>query len=426
MAKPQTFDIIAVSIPDSNVRMAVARLMVGADRYMSMQTALDKVKSPPALLFHNADARDAEQHVAKLKSLGVGFRVVRSDGAEGGLMPGGDDPDVLPAAEVLAAGGDGGLSAQAAAMQSQTEIVSGAGGQQQKPRGESVQDVILRHRYGASAAGGGGGGTGGGGSGGGRGSVVGGLEYLRKREEASRRKSALASAIAAAAVVLFGLLFFLSARDKDNNKFRGVGSAAEAAAKGKGAAKLPKGAKRGAPAPKRRGDTDGNQRRQAENYVDSAKTGDADLERQEAFYKIAISFNRYNLQAWHGLLQTYRDMNKPREAREAQEAMSKIFGDEVNSVSAAVERFGELSDAYAGEGGVYQVEHKSKKASKEEMLRDAFNMTRAVRNACNCKHISIHASTGPDGGGLTVTSNAGTNMRTLPEFSKQAEIMWAD
>jgi hypothetical protein len=425
MAKPQTFDIIAVSIPDSNVRMAVARLMVGADRYLSMQAALDKVKSPPALLFHNADTREAEQHVAKLKSLGVGFRVVRSDGAEGGLMPGSDDPDILPAAEVLAAGGGGGLSAQAAAMRSQTELVSGAGGQQQKPRAESVQDVILRHRYGTSAGGGAGSG-GSGGVGGGRGSVVGGLEYLRKREEASRRKSALASVIAAAAVALFGLLFFLSARDKDNNKFRGVGSAAEAAAKGKGAAKLPKGAKRAAPAPRRRGDTDGSQRRQAENYVDSARTGDADLERQVAFYKIAISFNRYNLQAWHGLLQAYRELDKPREAKEAREAMSKIFGDEVNSVSAAVERFGELSDAYAGEGGVYQVEYKSKKASKEELLRDAFNMTRAVRNACNCKHISIHASTGPDGGGLTVTSNAETPMRTLPEFSKQAEIMWAD
>jgi len=141
MGKPQTFDIIAVSIPDSNVQKAVARIMVGADRYLSMQAALDQVKAPPVLLFKNTELKDAEQHIAKLKALGVGFRVVRSDGSEDDSVMRDDELPAGAAAHV----GKGGKGQPSADAQALSEILTPGNAPGATPPIVSVRDAISNH-----------------------------------------------------------------------------------------------------------------------------------------------------------------------------------------------------------------------------------------------------------------------------------------
>jgi hypothetical protein len=449
MGKPQTFDIIAVSIPDSNVQKAVARIMVGADRYLSMQDALDRVNSPPVLLFKNTELKDAEQHVAKLKALGVGFRIAQSDGTEDDSVISDDD---LP----------GGAAARPTEpMLPVVETPPDIPASGNVPPLVSVQDAISHHHSapsssahahsggatgatGAFGFGGGSGGGHGGGGHGGSGTRAGSdmLYALKKSEAAATKKKRWVSVATAAIVVIFALLFYFVPKGKKfhvskitlpSSTAGGVkrppsgGAGGENAADADAAAGVQpeRKAADGADADKPRGNINNRQKQQASSYIDSAKSGGA-LDKQVAFYKIAISFNRYNLQAWHGLMQAYREMNDMENFRATEAQMQEIFGAEVKSVNAAVTQFGEIIDAYANkESGAYRVEYKTKKTSRDEILRDAFNLTRAIRNSCGCLNISVYASTGP-GNGLIVHSTAATPVHTLPEFSRQANILWFD
>ena len=467
MGKPQTFDIIAVSIPDSNVQKAVARIMVGADRYLSMQDALDQVKAPPVLLFKGTELKDAEQHIAKLKALGVGFRIVRAD-------DGADDDsimrdDELPGSAPRKAGATHGPLDAA-----HPDAAGGGNAWGAMPPVGSVMDAISHHHHPAqsgasdskgkggrtgefSGFGSGGGGYGGGGGGYGINAGSGMIGDLKKSETASNKKNRLVSIIIAATLVIIALLFVLSENKKFNVKmiaFPSIGGGPKKQAKqsGGGADNSRTGEANSATSPERpfggvtpdperqfndpnagprpnandnrRNNVNNRQKQQANNFIDSAKTSGTALDKQIAFYKIAISFNQYNLQAWHGLLQAYREMNDAAEVRSTEAQMQEIFGEKVNSINAAVTQFGEIVDTYVNESGAYRVEYKTKKTSQEEILRDVFNLTRAVRNTCNCFNISVYASTGRPGNGLVVHSTSATSVHTLPEFSRQASILW--
>jgi len=432
--------------------------MVGADRYLSMHEALEQVNTMPAVLFKNTELKDAEQHVSKLKALGVGFRIVQADGTEDDSVI--NDTDIPGGAHIKSVG----PARHDEAHPHENVTPSSAFGPAPPP--VSILDAISHHHHqdphGGKKGSGDHGELTGFGSGGGSGSGSGGhgiransdmIGNLRKSEAAANRRNRAVSIIMAASVVLFALLFYISksktynikkitiqsaagekgikhqSSDGGNGSDGGGGAsdsrAASAGGSGSGVGDIDPerqftgGRDNGKP----RGSINNQQKQQASNYVDSAKTNSSDLDKQVKFYKIAISFNRYNLQAWHGLLQTYREMNKTAEARETEAHMKEIFGDDVNSVNAAITQFGDIVDAYRNESGTYRVEYKTKKTSKEEILRDVFNMTRAIRNSCNCKNISIYASTGP-GNGLVVHTTAATPVHTLPEFSQQANIHW--
>jgi len=166
------------------------------------------------------------------------------------------------------------------------------------------------------------------------------------------------------------------------------------------------------------------QRHQANAYVDSARTLGSNPESIIAFYKLAISFNPQNLAAWQGLLQAYRDLGMDADARSTEEQMRKLFGERVESINLAVKPFGELIDTYINDG-TYRVEYRSSKRSKDDITRDVFLLTRAVRTVCSCENISIYASTGT-GKGLLSHSSPGTSVHSLSDFSNQAQIVWLE
>ena len=123
MENTQKFDIFAVSVPDYKAQEAVARI-ISAKNYIPMQTAMEKARNTPVLLFHDIELGDAGHHIAELKALGVGFRVERievpeakqeaeasGDAKPGDPVPAGvEPPSAEAAADPLAM--DAGASAQ--------------------------------------------------------------------------------------------------------------------------------------------------------------------------------------------------------------------------------------------------------------------------------------------------------------------------
>jgi hypothetical protein len=262
------------------------------------------------------------------------------------------------------------------------------------------------------------------------------LDEIEKKEKASKRQSIIIVSILAGVFLIFGIIAYLT---PDERKPSSQTTKPGAPAKGTAAPKPQADGRQGTAhtqstsnthtppstpsTPPERTPVSNTQRQQANTFLDSAKSTQNDMGKTIAFYKMAISFNKYNLQAWQGLLQAYRESNKSQEAAETEEQMIAIFGNEVNSVSALVKQFGELTDTYRSESGAYRVEYKTTKRSKNEILREIYTMARSVRSACNCQAISIYAITGA-GKGMIAHTTPETSIHSLSAFERGAEILW--
>jgi len=75
------FDLYVTSIPNNNAKLIIARHIAALNHSIPLQTAMSMAEKPPLLLFSNLELKDAEQHVARLKKSGIGFRVVESKAA---------------------------------------------------------------------------------------------------------------------------------------------------------------------------------------------------------------------------------------------------------------------------------------------------------------------------------------------------------
>ncbi|MCL2182343.1 MAG: hypothetical protein FWB85_02590 [Chitinispirillia bacterium] len=479
----QTFDLHVVSIPDHKAQVAVANIIAATNRAISMQTAMDMARNPPLQLCQNLDMAEAEKYKDKLNGLGVGFRFAPVDGdlpiADGslsdfaaikqhnaeigkGAVPqpdsdsvhtaGGADPVIMPAA---AGGKTFTPSARQPGYMPQGSK-GGGGGRYAKANGVRIGDID-----------------------------GGGLAALRAQERRAKRISIIFPLVSLAIILIAYLLFVRGGGgktplpDKEQAKAmqEGVAKQQGQQKQSKGSA-APGGQQQAGPAadaqqqdgaqytetrmptqspPKAPAGSDNarnrisnQQKQEANNYIDSARAaanaaaspqanaaqsspaGEAaqnspapSIDNVIRFYRIAISFNRYNLSAWQGLLQAYRDKGAAKEVRETEEQMRALFGDRANLVSNLVKPFGELVDTYMNEEGIYRVEYKTLKRTRTDILNEAFAMTRSVRTSCVCKDISIFASTGP-GRGLRVHSTSSTSMHSLAAFQSHAEIVWQD
>jgi len=81
--------------------------------------------------------------------------------------------------------------------------------------------------------------------------------------------------------------------------------------------------------------------KKATAFVDSARQyASDDPMKAVKFYKMAISFNKYNINAWFGLLGAYRDLGMKKEEAEAQKKMKAVFGEDIFSINGIVHPFG--------------------------------------------------------------------------------------
>jgi hypothetical protein len=142
--------------------------------------------------------------------------------------------------------------------------------------------------------------------------------------------------------------------------------------------------------------------RQATAYADSAKACTS-VNEAIIFYKMAISINKRNMDAWYGLINAYTQAQMPEDADRARLEMQKVFGDGAFLLVRIVQRFGDLIDLHRAEDGTYRVEYRSRQAGRTEqteLLHETFLLVKAFAAEGGCSAISLYARTGKTAGVL--------------------------
>lgn len=163
----------------------------------------------------------------------------------------------------------------------------------------------------------------------------------------------------------------------------------------------------------------------SKNYADSAEMFIDDPEAMIKFYKIAISINRKNFNAWNGLVNAYANQGMTKEAYEAKKEMEKIFGDEMFSVEKLVRPYGKLVSFNQESGGLCRLEYKSDSQKRTTLENDCYKLLKALQTSLGCSNYSLYASTGK-GTGLLVRFSEKSFPNSFSDFLLQAKINYIE
>lgn len=167
------------------------------------------------------------------------------------------------------------------------------------------------------------------------------------------------------------------------------------------------------------------QLQKSRSFVDSASIYSNDINNAIKFYKIAISFNRYNINAWYGLVDAYKSSGMLEEMVSAKEEMLHIFGKNIFSVSDIIGQFGELEDAQMAEDGVYRIEYMTREKQKDKIFSEIYTILKALNSKGGYQQISLFAKKGP-GRGMVIHINKNTSTVTLSKFRETASVTYLD
>jgi tetratricopeptide (TPR) repeat protein len=166
-------------------------------------------------------------------------------------------------------------------------------------------------------------------------------------------------------------------------------------------------------------------KQKANNYVDSAQTYKEDYEQALKFYLIAISFNKYNYKAWHGLIETYKMADKNEKAIEAEKKMKELFGHDILTIGRVIEPYGILTTYSVSDDNRYVIEYHPESNGKEELTYDAYRIIKGVQIICNCTFISLFASS-TSGKGLIVHVQDKNFFPTFESFTKDVSVTYLE
>ncbi|MFP4417242.1 MAG: hypothetical protein ACOC4C_00245 [Fibrobacterota bacterium] len=158
-------------------------------------------------------------------------------------------------------------------------------------------------------------------------------------------------------------------------------------------------------------------------YVDSAVEA-MDLMKTINFYRVALSFNQYNIDAWFGLINAYKSAGMHSQAREAEKKMKELFGMDILEIGTIVKRFGKLEDAVGPINGMYRVSYVTTTVSRSALEKETFLLARALKSSFDCKTLILFASTAK-GAGLLARIPMNDFPSTLSEYTKRAHITMA-
>jgi tetratricopeptide (TPR) repeat protein len=167
------------------------------------------------------------------------------------------------------------------------------------------------------------------------------------------------------------------------------------------------------------------EKKASRQYADSARQYADDVNQAIKFYKIAISFNQYNLKAWQGLIVAYRNAGMTKEATEARKKMEELFGREISTIREVVAPYGELTDYSLDHSGVCRIEYRSKLRKQPELERETYLLIRAVLVKQHCNTVSLYASTGT-GSGLLVRIDTRGFPSSVSAYKKRAAITFVE
>jgi hypothetical protein len=171
--------------------------------------------------------------------------------------------------------------------------------------------------------------------------------------------------------------------------------------------------------------TNGSRKYLSRVYLDSARAVSDDIGRAIKFYKIALSVNEYNLGAWQGLIAAYRAQGDRDKAGEAQREMKELFGDDIFSLSTVMKPFGPVLDFKMTADGVLRLEYRTSARGKQRLIEESFGCARAIHLICNCRTLSLFASTRP-GAGLLVYIPVASFPQTQSGFEQKATITYLE
>ena len=112
------------------------------------------------------------------------------------------------------------------------------------------------------------------------------------------------------------------------------------------------------------------------------------------FYKLAISFNQHNRNAWEGLVQTYFAVNRNDEANQTLNRMEEIFAADDSDLKKAVEAFGPLTDRLKLKEGRLEFTYRSRCGDINAMQAEMKQMAASLRQVKRLNSVSITADNG--------------------------------
>lgn len=163
-------------------------------------------------------------------------------------------------------------------------------------------------------------------------------------------------------------------------------------------------------------------RRESMAYADSGSARRADIAGAIRFFKLAIGFNRYNIYAWYGLLDSYRSIGRTGDARTTEEAMRELFGPAGFSADRIVRPFGILFECRTDADGVMHIEYRAGSgATGDRLVRELYTIVRSLRTVCKCRALSVVAAAG-DSGGLAAYYSLDDEFSSLDGFCAVARF----
>ena len=166
-------------------------------------------------------------------------------------------------------------------------------------------------------------------------------------------------------------------------------------------------------------------KRNSDAYTDSAVHICEDYECEIKFFRIALSFNQYNMRAWQGLIAAYRGAGRRAEAEKAERQMKELFGEKVFNVEEIVKPYGSLSRYDRDEKGVCRIEYRSQSSKRSDLEKETFYLIRALLAQQNCTMVSLYASTGK-GEGMLVRIKADRFPSRISDYVKNASISFIE
>jgi hypothetical protein len=162
-------------------------------------------------------------------------------------------------------------------------------------------------------------------------------------------------------------------------------------------------------------------KRNSIEMCDSAKNVVNNIKRLINFYKIAVSFNKYNLDAWFGLLDAYKSAGMNDEYQQVVNQMKELFGEKVFDISSQVKRFGDIEDLFENENGVLVVKYSSSEPL-DRIEERVYSLIKILRSNAGYQSVSIEIA-GVNDDRMLVHVRPGMDITTFAGFKKNASVM---
>lgn len=159
---------------------------------------------------------------------------------------------------------------------------------------------------------------------------------------------------------------------------------------------------------------------QSDSYSDSATTCNETVQAIR-FFKLALSFNKNNIEAWQGLINAYEDAQEPEKAHETRIAMEKLLGKSAVSAGIFLKKFGTVRTIQQKENGTLDIFYDTHKQTSDKLQREAYTIVTGLKATCNCAAISLYART-PDGAGYIVFIPTSLIPHTYNDFTTGAHF----